>query len=102
MIQYLDKAVASEPKDIGFRLFKVQLLIALDRPKDLQQVLEAWVREGDADDRWCQALAYLLAEQGRLPQAIDLFEAMRQVAQTGQGPRDQIPSMGCSIKWRAG
>lgn len=31
----------------------------------------------------------------------DLFEAMKQVAQTGQGPREQIPSMGCSIKWRA-
>ena len=31
----------------------------------------------------------------------DLFEAMRQVAQTGRGPLDQIPSMGCSIKWRA-
>jgi peroxiredoxin len=30
----------------------------------------------------------------------DLFEAMRQVAQTGQGPKEQIPSMGCSIKWR--
>ena len=30
----------------------------------------------------------------------DLFEAMRQVAQTGQGPKDQIPSMGCSIKWK--
>ena len=30
----------------------------------------------------------------------DLFEAMKQVAQTGQGPRDQIPSMGCSIKWK--
>lgn len=29
----------------------------------------------------------------------DLFEAMKQVAQTGNGPRDQIPSMGCSIKW---
>jgi len=29
----------------------------------------------------------------------DLFEAMRQVAQTGSGPREQIPSMGCSIKW---
>ena len=29
----------------------------------------------------------------------DLFEAMRQVATTGQGPREQIPSMGCSIKW---
>jgi len=30
----------------------------------------------------------------------DLFEAMKQVAQTGQGPAEQIPSMGCSIKWR--
>ena len=30
----------------------------------------------------------------------DLFEAMRQVAETGRGPADQIPSMGCSIKWR--
>lgn len=32
----------------------------------------------------------------------DLFEAMVQVARTGQGPREQIPSMGCSIKWREG
>lgn len=31
----------------------------------------------------------------------DLFEAMKQVAQTGHGPREQIPSMGCSIKWKA-
>ena len=30
----------------------------------------------------------------------DLFEAMGLVAQTGAGPKDQIPSMGCSIKWR--
>lgn len=29
----------------------------------------------------------------------DLFEAMKQVAETGNGPEDQIPSMGCSIKW---
>ena len=30
----------------------------------------------------------------------DLFNAMLQVAQTGQGPREQITSMGCSIKWK--
>jgi peroxiredoxin len=30
----------------------------------------------------------------------ELFEAMRQVAETGQGPKEQVPSMGCSIKWR--
>ena len=31
----------------------------------------------------------------------DLFEAMKQVAATGKGPQEQIPSMGCSIKWKA-
>jgi len=31
----------------------------------------------------------------------DLFNAMVQVAKTGQGPREQIASMGCSIKWRS-
>jgi peroxiredoxin len=30
----------------------------------------------------------------------ELFEAMAQIAETGHGPSEQIPSMGCSIKWR--
>ena len=30
----------------------------------------------------------------------DLFEAMKQVAESGHGPQQQIPSMGCSIKWK--
>ena len=30
----------------------------------------------------------------------DLFEAMKQVAETDHGPQEQISSMGCSIKWR--
>jgi len=30
----------------------------------------------------------------------DLFDAMKQVAETGCGPEQQIPSMGCSIKWK--
>ena len=31
----------------------------------------------------------------------DLFEAMKRVVETGQGPAQQIPSIGCSIKWRS-
>ena len=31
----------------------------------------------------------------------DLFEAMKQIAETGKGPAEQISSMGCGIKWRA-
>jgi len=30
----------------------------------------------------------------------ELFEAMEMVVKTGNGPLDQVPSMGCSIKWR--
>ncbi len=30
----------------------------------------------------------------------ELFNAMRQVAETGQGPGEQTPGIGCSIKWR--
>ena len=29
----------------------------------------------------------------------DLFKAMKLIAQTGKGPKNQIPSMGCNIKW---
>lgn len=30
----------------------------------------------------------------------ELFNVMKQVAKTGNGPEIQVPSMGCSIKWR--
>ena len=30
----------------------------------------------------------------------DLYEAMKQIAETGHGPKEQFPSMGCSIKWK--
>ena len=30
----------------------------------------------------------------------DLYKAMKQIAETGNGPKNQIPSAGCSIKWK--
>ena len=30
----------------------------------------------------------------------DLFEAMKVIAKIGKGPENQIPSAGCSIKWK--
>lgn len=46
-----------------------------------------------------------LDESGRHAAADDvrreLYEAMMQVAETGEGPKEQTPSMGCSIKWKA-
>ena len=29
----------------------------------------------------------------------DLYLAMKQISETGKGPEDQVPSMGCGIKW---
>jgi peroxiredoxin len=46
-----------------------------------------------------------LDESGREPAGPnvrrELFEAMKQIAETGEGPREQTPSIGCSIKWKA-
>lgn len=45
-----------------------------------------------------------LDDSGRSPHPgarRELFEAMREIADTGQGPREQQPAIGCSIKWKA-
>lgn len=45
-----------------------------------------------------------LDASGRQPAPPDarreLFEAMKQIAMLGTGPQTQLPSVGCSIKWR--
>ncbi len=41
------------------------------------------------------------SQQQLIPNAKkELLEAMLQIAETGIGPKDQIPSIGCSIKWK--
>ena len=30
----------------------------------------------------------------------DLFQAMKQISETNKGPKDQVPSAGCGIKWK--
>jgi peroxiredoxin len=44
-----------------------------------------------------------LDDSGRNPKPAarrELFEAMRQLAETGMAPAEQTPSIGCSIKWK--
>ena len=40
-------------------------------------------------------------ESGPVDARRELFEAMREIAETGRAPREQMASMGCSIKWKA-
>ena len=70
---------------------------------ETQEVARAWGAACTPDFFGLSANG-LLQYRGRLdgPDGRrELVEAMRMVAETGEGPRDQTPSMGCSIKWKA-
>lgn len=68
-----------------------------------QEVARAWDAActpdffGLAADGTLQYRGQLTGQDGERA----LFEAMKTIAETGQGPRHQVPSRGCSIKWRA-
>lgn len=55
---------------------------------------------GDLELQYRGRLDASRKEEGAPDMRRDLYEAMVAVAQTGKGPREQIPSMGCSIKWK--
>ena len=98
VLAYLEQTAAAEPQEPRWKLMQYQLLVALDRPRDLQKKLQGWIGEGTVPsfvrrlgtrrrnwdcpppaidpNYWRLSLAYLLAEQGRIAEAIALFEAI--------------------------
>jgi tetratricopeptide (TPR) repeat protein len=78
LVKYFDKEISAHADAEAnlWKLAKYRLLIALDRPKDLEETLRQWTRQDDPDSRWGVALGYLLAEQGKLADAIRQFEAV--------------------------
>jgi Flp pilus assembly protein TadD len=76
LLKYLDAGMALDASDLRWKLLKYELLVALDRPKDLEQALREWNRTEGSESRWRISLAYLLAEQGKLDEAIKIFETV--------------------------
>ena len=77
LLAYLDHGIETAGEDgerFAWQMFKYQLLVALDRPQELEQVLSTWIKPQDADNYWRRSLAYLQAEQARLREAIALLE----------------------------
>ena len=77
---------------------------------EAQEVARAWGAACTPDFFGLSAKGELqyrgrLDASGMRPAAPDarreLFEAMKRIAETGAGPREQTASMGCSIKWKA-
>jgi tetratricopeptide (TPR) repeat protein len=76
LVKYIDQGIADNADGETWKYTKYRVLIALDRAKDLEQTLRQWTQQDDPDNQWRIALGYLLAEQGRLPEAIREFEAV--------------------------
>ncbi len=83
LLDYIDKALAVEPESNSWKSFKYQVLVALDRPKDLEDSLRNWLKADDPLSYWRIALANLLAEQGKLTDAVELYEAVEKEKELG-------------------
>lgn len=76
VLKYVDQQLKDYPEEPRWRTEKYRLLVALDRVKDLETELGAWIAGPEPDNRWRMALGYLLAEQGKVAEAIKQFEAI--------------------------
>ena len=76
LIKYIDAGIALGGEQAApWRTAKFQLLIALDRPDDLERDLRDWIRADVSTAPWRKALAMLLAERGKFDEPIRLFES---------------------------
>ncbi len=83
LLKYLDQGIATQTEGNHWKLLKYRLLIALDRPKELEKVLQQWMQADDADNLWRLSLGYLLAEQGKIAPAIKLVEGIEATDELG-------------------
>ena len=77
LLKYIDAGIAFKDEALAaaWRRTKFQLLVALDRPDDLERDMRAWIRADVSTAPWRKSLALLVAERGKLDEAIQLFEA---------------------------
>ncbi len=66
----------AEATHLSWKAAKFQMLIALDRPKQLEQLLRLWIVDDKRTSPWRLSLGRLLAEQGRIDEAVRLYTAV--------------------------
>ena len=76
VLKYVDGKLAQGTDLPRWRGEKHKLLVAFDRAADLERELRQWAAGPDPDNRWRLALGFLLAEQGKIADAIKEFEAV--------------------------
>jgi predicted Zn-dependent protease len=78
VLKYIDAGIEqSGARAASWRATRFQLLVALDRADELERQLREWVQSEPATSPWREALAMLLAERGKLQEAIQIFESLK-------------------------
>ena len=70
LLAYCDAGIELQEESLRWKMAKYQLLVALDRAQELEKHLSDWIHPDRPDRHWRQTLAYLLAEQGEISEAI--------------------------------
>ncbi len=76
VLKYIDAGIAlGGDAAATWRNTKFKTLVALDRPDELERELRDWIRTDVSTSPWRQMLGRLVAERGKIDEAIQLFEA---------------------------
>ena len=83
LTKFLAAQLAAKSDEPRWRVEKYRLFIALDQMPELETDLRRWIAAPGADPSWRLALGRLLAEQGKVAEAILLFEAVEAADELG-------------------
>jgi tetratricopeptide (TPR) repeat protein len=82
LLAYIDAGVdRADANAARWKQLKYSMLIVLDQPEALEQLVRKWIRTDEYVTNWRRMLAQLMAERGQLEEAIGLFERVEKDSQ---------------------
>ena len=90
LLEYIDAGIADSKADGAWKRLKYNVLIAMDKPRELDRELRKWIREDEYIVPWQRMLARLAAERGEVQKAINLFNEIEKDSQLTSGDYDEL------------
>ena len=83
LLGYIDAGIEAgdESSTATWKQMKYSLLIALDRPRDVEKAVREWIQTDEYVTTWRWLLGRLAAERGELDEAISLYEKIEKDSQ---------------------
>ncbi|NQU25208.1 MAG: hypothetical protein HQ567_28320 [Candidatus Nealsonbacteria bacterium] len=77
LLAYIDAGIEANADSVGWNMLKYRMLVALDKPEQIEKLLRRCIRADAQATGWQVYLGYLLAEQAKIKEAVKLFEAVQ-------------------------